>query len=181
MDEMKTTYGPFARAKTIITALLALAVASAAQTVTFTNTAGRVYENVRVERIDPRGVIWFATNAQHGGLARFSDMSPETRARFGHDARLEALALGEDHERKITQQSRIVVVPKSAAPAVKPVVVVSTIESTGGPGWTANALFKAMGAEDSGARQAERFGSLNRDMQRRGSEWRIQAGVNGRR
>ena len=44
---------------------------------TFTNTQGRVYENVLLQKATLDGVIYGVTNGIGGGMVKFKDLSPE--------------------------------------------------------------------------------------------------------
>lgn len=54
--------------------------------ITFTNTSGRVHENVRIVQIDPDGIVWAATNRLAGGKALFKDCPPALRINYGYDS-----------------------------------------------------------------------------------------------
>jgi hypothetical protein len=82
---------------------LALARPSRPDTITFTNSSGRVYSNVQVVRvIDGVSLIW--RDGASGGLAKLADLPPDLQRAYGYDPAKAAAADAADKERKARDQ-----------------------------------------------------------------------------
>ncbi len=132
------------------------------QIVTIINTRGETHQNVRVERIEKHGVIWFETNGISGGFARFSEMLPELRDRFGYDPAAERIAVAQEAAR------RAALIRLNAAPAPAPAPAPSSDSQLAVLQYLNGTTARI--ADD----QARRMDAVNRNLDLRGHEWRMQ-------
>lgn len=90
--------------------ILTLATTAAAQpikTITLTNRAGRVFENVRILQTNVDGLIWAFTNRAGGGKIAYSELEELVARQFGFDpAQAETAKLAAERRRQADLRQR---------------------------------------------------------------------------